>query len=297
MSLHMWRKYKQKSKKRVRLDSSHREESRKVPLIPAERTKAYRERKRVRALDQPSASATAFALNPDDETVAVTPMECSRSESDIKMVDLPEVSNVQSRQDFQTRWSHSNRYLDKAFLKNDFGHACYVCDGLWFRKGFKSPTIAHLGVLPTEFVDPNLAEFSVCNTCRRSLNSKKIPRLAKNNGFRYPPKPRGLPALDPISEKLFSPRLPFMQIRRLQHEGTILLCRYFNMDITQNKSFVNPMKPKFNLDCISSASATLSNTCIGLTFTRKISVQTLLYVPYFSYYRPVLNRLMLSSEQ
>jgi endonuclease/exonuclease/phosphatase family metal-dependent hydrolase len=38
----------------------------------------------------------------------------------------------------------------------------------------------------------------------------------------------------------------------------ILLCGDFNMDITQNKSFVNFMKSKFNLDCISSASTTLA---------------------------------------
>ena len=88
----MWRKYKQISKKRARLDSSsHREESRKVPLTPAERAKAYRERKRLRALDQPNNSLAAFALNPDDEIAAATPMECSRSESYVKMVDLPEV--------------------------------------------------------------------------------------------------------------------------------------------------------------------------------------------------------------
>jgi hypothetical protein len=32
-----------------------------------------------------------MALNPDDETAAAKQMECSRSESDVKMVDLPEV--------------------------------------------------------------------------------------------------------------------------------------------------------------------------------------------------------------
>ena len=132
----------------------------------------------MRALDQPSTSAAAFSLNPDDETAAATPMECSRSETDVEIVDLLEVSDVQSRQDFEKGWSHSNRYLDEAFLKNDFDHACYVCDRLWFRKDLKSPTIAQLGVLRTEFVDPSLAEFSVCNTCHHSLNSKITP-LAK----------------------------------------------------------------------------------------------------------------------
>jgi hypothetical protein len=80
-------------------------------------------------------------------------------------------------------------------------------------------------------------------------------------------------------------------------ETPILLCGDFNMDIMQNKSFVNFMKSKFNLDYISSASTTPGNTCVDLTFTRNISVQTLPYVSYFSYPRPVLNRLMLSNEQ
>jgi hypothetical protein len=80
-------------------------------------------------------------------------------------------------------------------------------------------------------------------------------------------------------------------------ETPILLCGDFNMDIMQNKSFVNFMKSKSNLDCISSVSTTLGNTCKDLTLTRNISVQTLPYVSYFSYHRPVLNRLMLSSEQ
>jgi hypothetical protein len=240
------------------------------------------------------------------------------------MVDSPEISIVQPREDFDIRWSRSNRYSDKAFLMNDFGHACDVCDRLWFIKGLKSPTTNHVAVLHTEFDDPNLAEFSVCNTCRRSLNSKKIPLLAKTHGFRYPPKPLGLLNLNPISERLISPRLPFMQIRRLRHEGSygivsqvinipveyfmfqmlgtyseairlifpsmnpdtetlILLCSDFNTDVTQNKSFVNFMKSRFNLDCRSSASTTLGNTCVDLTFIRNVSVQTLPYVSCVSY--------------
>jgi hypothetical protein len=77
----------------------------------------------------------------------------------------------------------------------------------------------------------------------------------------------------------------------------IRLCENFNMDIMQNISFVKVMKSKFNLDCISSAYTSLGNTCIDLTFTRNISVQALPFVSYFSYHRPVINRLMLSNEQ
>ena len=77
-------------------------------------------------------------------------------------------------------------------------------------------------------------------------------------------------------------------------ETPILLCGDFNMDIMQNKSFVNFMKSKFNLECISYVSKSLGNRCIDLTFTRNISVQTLTFVSYFSYHRPVFNRLILT---
>jgi hypothetical protein len=117
MSRYMWRKYKQNSKKQARLDSSYREESRKVATHPSRKSEGLQGAKKMRAVNQPSSSATAFALNPDDETVAATPMECSRSESDVTTVDLPEVSDVQSRQDFETRWSHSNRYFERRFSR------------------------------------------------------------------------------------------------------------------------------------------------------------------------------------
>jgi hypothetical protein len=126
--------YNQNSKKRSRVDSQEHGESRTVPLAPAGRAKAFRERKRLRDLDQPSTS-TAALRNPDDETPmecsgseAMTPMECTGSENDVVMMDSPEISAVQPREDFDKRWSRSNRYFDEAFLTNDFGHACDVCD-------------------------------------------------------------------------------------------------------------------------------------------------------------------------
>jgi hypothetical protein len=101
-----------------------------VPLTPAETANANRERKRLRGLDQPSTS-TAALRNPDDETPmecsgseATTPMECTGSENDVVMMGSPEISVVQPRENFETRWSRSNRYFDEAFLTNEFGHAC-----------------------------------------------------------------------------------------------------------------------------------------------------------------------------
>jgi hypothetical protein len=80
-------------------------------------------------------------------------------------------------------------------------------------------------------------------------------------------------------------------------ETPILLCGDFNTDVAQNKSFVNFMKSRFNLDCRSSASTTLGNTCIDLIFTRNVSVQTLPYVSDFSYHRPVPNRLISNNKE
>jgi hypothetical protein len=139
MSHCIWRKYNQNSKKRSRLDSPERGESRKVPLAQAERVKAYRERKRLRGLDQPSTS-TAALRNPDDVecsgSEATTPMECTGRENDVVMMDSPEKSVMQPRENFDTRWSRSNRYFDEAFLTNNFGHACDVCDRLWLEKTY-----------------------------------------------------------------------------------------------------------------------------------------------------------------
>ena len=56
----------------------------------------------------------------------------------------------------------------------------------------------------------------MCHTCYKSLNDSKIPRLSKCNGFKYPEFPSHLLPLDVITEHLVSPRLPFMQRRRLR---------------------------------------------------------------------------------
>jgi hypothetical protein len=89
----MWRKYNQNSKKRSRLDSPEHGESRKVPLTPAERSKAYRERKSLVGLDQWSTNVAALR-NPDNETPmecfgskATTPVECTGSKNDVVMMD------------------------------------------------------------------------------------------------------------------------------------------------------------------------------------------------------------------
>lgn len=57
----------------------------------------------------------------------------------------------------------------------------------------------------------------ICSTCKKALDNDKIPLLSTYNGFSYPNIPSYLPELDLVSQRLISPRIPFMQIRRLRH--------------------------------------------------------------------------------
>lgn len=71
-------------------------------------------------------------------------------------------------------------------------------------------------IFSTILPDCNDEFVEVCNTCKTSINHKKIPTYSTYNGFKFPKKPEYLPPLDLISESFLSPRLPFMQIRRLR---------------------------------------------------------------------------------
>ncbi|UYV66686.1 hypothetical protein LAZ67_4002568 [Cordylochernes scorpioides] len=75
---------------------------------------------------------------------------------------------------------------------------------LWFKNDLKTITALQLKVISDWYVKENRQlrkedYTKSCNTCRQSLNKR-------------------LPPLDPIGERLVSPRLPFMQVRRLRHD-------------------------------------------------------------------------------
>ncbi|GFU18529.1 uncharacterized protein TNCV_4175361 [Trichonephila clavipes] len=119
----------------------------------------------------------------------------------------------------QNHWRSADKRFKTVFEANPFGLSCSVCDRLWFERDLKKAKHCNISFLQTKFPDENVTEFRLCSTCSKSIDANKIPTLSRSNGFRYPPKPSGLPLLDPISIRLISPRLPFMQIRRLRYEG------------------------------------------------------------------------------
>ena len=56
----------------------------------------------------------------------------------------------------------------------------------------------------------------VCHTCLTALRSSTIPKLTVVNGMNWPEKTRELD-LHHFEERLIALRIPFMQIRELQH--------------------------------------------------------------------------------
>ena len=113
----------------------------------------------------------------------------------------------------------AEKYYHEKFIANEFGHVCNVCDRLWFMKDLRRVSEGMVNMLAIEFPGENVKNFMVCTNCYRVCRSNKIPPLSKSNGYAYPPKPANLPKLDPLTERLVSPRIPYMQIRRLRSWG------------------------------------------------------------------------------
>lgn len=122
--------------------------------------------------------------------------------------------------DLTNKYAACDRHFVKMFFDNEFGLGCDVCNRLWFKKDLKLVKVKHCNILRSEFPDQVVEAMVACVNCRRCLDTNKIPSMSVSNGFKYPDRPKTLPVLSPVEERLISPRLPFMQIRRLRHEGS-----------------------------------------------------------------------------
>ncbi|XP_077560716.1 uncharacterized protein LOC144175511 [Haemaphysalis longicornis] len=115
------------------------------------------------------------------------------------------------------------------FEDHSFGHSCKVCDRLWVDNNLtlvgsiknKALQTNALLVLWSTFgnVDVNGAgpfkSYLVCAPCKDSLVGGHVPSMSVTYGYRYSPRPAHLPELNAVEERLISPRLPFLSIRRL----------------------------------------------------------------------------------
>lgn len=120
---------------------------------------------------------------------------------------------------YWTRDSSAHMEFQKQFIQNGFGYVCIICDRLWFKNDLKNLNDEGMEFVRTFL--PNIDEnpIAVCYTCRASIQIQSIPNMAAHNGFKYPAIPDSLLnyPLDLISERLISPRIPFMQIRKLRN--------------------------------------------------------------------------------
>lgn len=137
---------------------------------------------------------------------------------DIPVNDLryEEIVSPHSTQQ-EPNFHRANSEFAKRFLENEFGYACDVCARIWFKSDLKPIAPGDSVVLLATNYFETVEGFLACLTCRSSLKRGVIPTLSQTNGFTYPKFPTNLPPLDPLTIRLVSPRINFMQLRRLRH--------------------------------------------------------------------------------
>lgn len=119
--------------------------------------------------------------------------------------------------------SSAHRQFEKDFVENEFGYVCDIFDRLWLKNDLKylrnNDTTRNIVFIRTLLSDINIQEIKVCSTCFTAIQKQRVPPLFVYNGFKYPPVPDCLKdfPFELVTERLISPRIPFMQIRRLRH--------------------------------------------------------------------------------
>ena len=143
------------------------------------------------------------------------------TDTSAKAVGTTEVSNELVRNlEYPKIWKGAPAHLQRTFHNNPFGYECHVCDRLWFLRDLKTGTPRVTAFLAQHFPDENTSTFRLCSACLKNCSKDKMPSMSRTNGYKYPPKPSHLPKLNLLTERLISPRLPYMQIRRLRRAGS-----------------------------------------------------------------------------
>lgn len=131
------------------------------------------------------------------------------------------ISNLHSFKKCKTVYHSASLLFCQLFEDNTFGHACSICDRLWFKNDLEKISKLYHKILSKTFVGEDISKFYVCQTCRQCLSKKReIPLLSRSNGFQYPAYPEHLPKLNCIARRLISPRIFFRQIRRIRYQNS-----------------------------------------------------------------------------
>ncbi|CAC5420341.1 unnamed protein product [Mytilus coruscus] len=106
-------------------------------------------------------------------------------------------------------------------------YVCSSCSQTWFKEG-----VVRMSTVKSRFEllekctsgikSVNNIEW-VCLTCKRYLESQKIPECSIGNNMKFPPIPAELVGLTNIEQRLISPRLTFMTIRQQPRGGQLCM--------------------------------------------------------------------------
>ena len=141
-------------------------------------------------------------------------MRACRQRVKEKRIDEEEPIN-----EFDNLWRFTNAEWKHRFTSNTFCHRCDICYRLWYINDLKQVTVPMAHYLRAEFSEEETKNFKLCRTCFIPCRKNKIPAMSRTNGYTFPPTPSHLRPLDLLSERLVSPRIPYMQIRRLRRIG------------------------------------------------------------------------------
>ncbi|RVE53926.1 hypothetical protein evm_001329 [Chilo suppressalis] len=165
-------------------------------------------------------TSTATACNTSPTEIHPHPAEVEQERlvgEDVEQTENVVHNSTVSQYHNYQKISTAHDELKTKFLDNNFGVVCNVCDRLCYESDMKSLPPCARELISAEFPDLNFETACICSTCHLALSKNKTPTLSKSHGFKYPSRPLHLPELDLISERLISPRLPFMTIGRLPH--------------------------------------------------------------------------------
>ncbi|XP_072142204.1 uncharacterized protein [Dermacentor andersoni] len=144
--------------------------------------------------------------------------EIRAREAEAKRLRRRAEAEQRARERLSQHASATNMF-QKRFTQNPFGYSCSVCDRLWHKNDLKPLPEAHATVVADAF-RTDVSGFEVCRTYMQTTRRNRIPNYSTTNGYAYPPKPAHLPNIDLVSERVVSPRIPFMQIRRLLYSNS-----------------------------------------------------------------------------
>ncbi|XP_015110820.1 uncharacterized protein LOC107037018 [Diachasma alloeum] len=142
----------------------------------------------------------------------------------------------------------AHREFNRKFLQNSFGLVCHICDRLWFKNDLTKLPSHFKRLIGIEFPTADPDRMVVCKYCTNALSRNHIPAFARVNGFQYPNRPEYLPRLDPISERLISPRIPLRKIQRLRYASHFEnLIQIINIPVSEN-NMVHHLPRRFDDD-------------------------------------------------